>query len=255
MVVESKRSTAAAAAHAAVAVLIRHAVVEHRHQQLAVPLQADNGELAQGDKGAAVVVAHGQLAAEALAHAAGDLADVAVAAAVLAALHQLRVQHDGIDCLHHRHRHVALLQHLAVQAVNAQLGGEDLGVALAAEEDDPLVEHAQALHLYRTGAGAVGVEGDAVEKAHIHRVEPPVEDHRLHVDVSIQQLRLAALDRLGPVEDILTGRGGIEAEILDAVLITAAVVDLLGMDTNGLAVFLQAGNRAGYDAFRHNGTS
>ena len=127
-----------AAAAGAGAVLVGQAVVVHRHEQLAVPLQTDDGELAQGDKGAAVVVAHGQLAAEALAHAAGDLTDVAVAAAVLAALHQLRVQHDGIDCLHHRHRHVALLQHLAVQAVNAQLGGEDLGVALAAEEDDPL---------------------------------------------------------------------------------------------------------------------
>ena len=71
----------------------------------------------------------------------------------------------------------------------------------------------------------------------------------------LEQLSLAALYRLGAVEDILTGRGGIEAEILDAVLITAAVINFLGMDTNGLAVFLQAGNRAGYDAFRHNGTS
>ena len=39
------------------------------------------------------------------------------------------------------------------------------------------------------------------------------------------------------------------------ILVAAAVVDLLGMDANGLAVILQAGNRAGYDAFRHNGTS
>ena len=241
-----------AAAAGAGAVLVGHAVVEHRHEQLAVPLQADDGELAQGHKGAAVVVAHGQLAAEALAHAGGNLADVAVAAAVLAALHQLGVQDDGVHGLHHGHGHVALLQHLAVQGVDAHLGGEDLGVALAAEEDDPFVKHAQALYLHRTGAGAVGVEGDAVEKAHIHRVEAAVEHNGLHVDVRVEKLGLAPLDGLGAVENVLAGHGGVEAQILDAVLVAAAVKDLLGMDTNGLAVVLHAGNRAGYDTFGHS---
>ena len=209
----------AGAAAAAGAVLVGHAVVEHGHEQLAVPLQADDGELPQGDKGAAVVVAHGQLTAEALAHAGGNLADVAVAAAVLAALHQLGVQDDGVHGLHHGHGHVALLQHLAVQGVDAHLGGEDLGVALAAEEDGPLVKDAQALYLHWTGAGAVGVEGHAVEKPHIHRVEAPVEGNGFHVDVRIEQLRLAALHRLGAVEYVLSAGGGVEAKVLDAVLI------------------------------------
>lgn len=90
-----------AGAAAAGAVLIGHAVVEHGDQQLGIPLQADDGELAQRDKGPAVLVAHGQLAAEALAYAGGDLAHVAVAAAVLAALHQLGVQDDGVNGLYH----------------------------------------------------------------------------------------------------------------------------------------------------------
>ena len=107
----------ASAAAAAGAVLVGHAVVEHGHEQLAVPLQADDGELPQGYEGPAVVVAHGQLAAEALAHAGGNLADVAVAAAALAALHQLGVQDDGVHRLHHGGGQIALLQQLAVHGL------------------------------------------------------------------------------------------------------------------------------------------
>ena len=210
---------AGAAAAAAGAVLVWHTIVVHRHEELAVALQTDDGELAQGHKGPAVVVTHRQLAAEALAHAGRNLADVAVAAAVLAALHQLRVQHDGVHCLHHGYRQVALLQHLAVQGVHPQLRGEDFGVALAAEEDDPLIKDAQALYLNGAGVGAVGVEGDAVEEAHIHRVKAPVEHHGLHVNVRVEQLSLAALHGLGAVEDVLPRAGGVEAQILDTVFI------------------------------------
>ena len=120
---------------------------------------------------------------------------------------------------HNRHGQIAALQHLAVQGVHAHLRGEDLGLALAAEEDDPLVKDAQALYLHRTGAGAVSVQGHTVEEAHIHRIEAAVEDHRLHINVRIEQLRLAALHSLGPAVHIQTSPRGIEAEILDTVLI------------------------------------
>ena len=122
-------------------------------------------------------------------------------------------------CFHDGGGEVALLQQLAVQSVHAHLGGENLRVSLAAEEDDPLVEHAQALHLYRTGAGAVGVQGDAVKEPHIHRVEAPVEHYGLHVNVRIEQFRLAALHGLGAVKHILAAGRGVEAQILDTVLI------------------------------------
>lgn len=121
--------------------------------------------------------------------------------------------------VHHGYGHIALLDVLAVQSVGAGAGGEDLGAALAAEEDHPLVKDTQALHLLGTGAVAVGVEGDAVEKPHIHGIEAAVEDHRLHVDIGVQQLSFAALDVLGTAEQLLTALSGIEPQLLHAVLV------------------------------------
>ena len=45
-------------------------------------------------------------------------------------------------------------QELGVRTVLPVGGGEDLGVALAAEENDPLVKDAEALHRPKLGQGA-----------------------------------------------------------------------------------------------------
>ena len=90
-----------AAVGAGGAALFGETVVVHGHQQLTVPLQADNGELTQGDEHPTAVLARRQVAAEALAYAGGNLAQVAVAAAAVTALHYLGAQDDGIYRLHH----------------------------------------------------------------------------------------------------------------------------------------------------------
>jgi len=90
------------AAAAAGALLLRQAVVEHRHEKLAVALQADNGKLPQCHKSPPGVLAHGQLTAKALAHTCRNLADVTVTAAVFAALYQLCIQDDGVHSLFDR---------------------------------------------------------------------------------------------------------------------------------------------------------
>ena len=212
--------TAAAAVGAGGAALVRQAVVVHRHQQLAVPLQADDGELAQRHKDTTVVVTGRQVAAEALADTGRDLAEIAVAAAAVAAFHQLGAEDDGVDSFHNGDGHVALFDHLLVQRIQPDTGGEYLGSALAAEEDDPLVKDTQALHVYGAGAGTECADGHTVEKPHIHRIEAAVEGNGLHIDVGVEKLSFAALDRLSAVEDLLPGLGGVEAQILDAVLIT-----------------------------------
>ena len=93
-----------AGASAAGTVFIGQAVIEDRHEQLAVPLQTYNRKLAQGHKGPAAVVSHSQVAAKALADTGRNLADVAVTAAVLAALHQLGIQNNGVHSLHNPHQ-------------------------------------------------------------------------------------------------------------------------------------------------------
>ena len=158
-------------------------------------------------------------------------------------------------CFHHRGGQVGLHDVLLIHGARSGLGGEHLGAALAAEEDDPLVEHAQAADLDGTGGAHKGVGGDAVEVADVHGEEAPVEADGLHVDVHIEQLSLAGADGHSPVNGALGALGGVEAQILDTVLIPAGVEDFLGMDTDGLADTGGVLHGAGHNLFRHGNTS
>ena len=119
---------------------------------------------------------------------------------------------------HHRGGQVGAVSGLLLPAVPG-VGGEHLGAALAAEQDHPLVKHAQAADLHRPGGPHEGVRRHLVVIAHVHRVEAPVEADGLHVDVNIDQFRLAGLDADGTVDHRLAVLGGIKAEILNAVFI------------------------------------
>ena len=207
-----------AAVAAAVAVLLRHAVVVGRHEQLGVPLQADDGKLAQGNKQAMHIAAGDQLLREAGAHRGRNLAAVVVVMA-LAYLHQLHPQDDGIHRLHHGGGSSGSGQALDVTAAVLSGGGEHLGAAFAAKEDHPLVKHRQTGDLHGAGGAHKGVGGNAVEVPHIHGVEPPVEGDRLHIDVRVQQLGATRLHRYRPVNDLLAAPGGVDPQVLDAVFI------------------------------------
>ena len=86
------------------ALLAGNAVVVGRDQQLAVPLQADHGELPQGHIHPLSLAAHGQLTGETRGDAGRDVAGVAAAATaapvVLTTFHQLHAEDDGIHSLH-----------------------------------------------------------------------------------------------------------------------------------------------------------
>lgn len=203
---------------AAVTVLLGHAVVVSGHEQLGIPLQSDNGELAQGDKQAVHIAAGDQLLGEAGAHSRGNLAAVVVMMA-LAYLHQLHSQDDGVHRLHHSGGSGGGGQALDITAAVLPGGGKHLGASFAAKEDHPLVKHGQTGDLHRPGGSHKGVGGDAVEVPHIHGVESPVEGDRLHIDVRVQQLGAASLYRHCSVDDLLAAPGGVDPQVLDTVLI------------------------------------
>lgn len=120
---------------------------------------------------------------------------------------------------HHGGRSSGSRQALDIAAAVLSGGGEHLGAAFAAKEDHPLVKHRQTGDLHGTGRPHKGVGSDAVEVPHIHGVESPVEGDRLHIDVRVQQLGAARLYRYCPVNDLLTTPGGVDTQVLDAVLI------------------------------------
>ena len=233
----------------AAAVLGGDAVVVDGDEQLGIPLQADDRELAQGDKDPMLVAAGHQLVAEAGGHRRGDIQAAAVAGAALAHIHQLQTEDQGVHRLHHRGGQVGLgyALHLAL----APVGGKALGAALAAEEHDPLTEHGQAADLDGAGRPHKGIGCDAVEVPHIHGKEAPVEGDRLHINVRVQQLGGPGLDGLGPVDYLLRTAGGVNSQILDAVLVSARVKDLFRVYAHGLPDTAIVTDGAGHDLFWH----
>lgn len=253
-----------------------HAVVVHGDEQLGVPLQADHGELPQGDVQPAAAAVKGQVTVEAGADAGGDLGQLVLRAAPagrwrgrtrpartaggraggrtdqIAGIQQLQVQHDGVHGLHHGLWQVAPAQDLAVRSIGVIAGGENFCAAFTAEEQHPLVEHGQPADLRRAGAADKGLCGDAVVVADVHAVKAPVVAGGLYVDVRLQQLGPAPADAEGAVDHSLGGTGGVDPQVLDAVLIPAAVVDLLGVDTNGFPDAAAVLHGSGYDPFVHS---
>ena len=98
----------------------------------------------------------------------------------------------GIHSLHHGGGQVGAHPAGDIQLADDGVGGEDFGAALAAEQDAALVKHAQALCLGARGRPGAHLQRHPIEKPHIDGVEPPVEGHRLHVGIDVQQLRRAA---------------------------------------------------------------
>ena len=134
-------------------------------------------------------------------------------------------------------------------------GGDDLGVAPAAEENDPLVKDAEALHRHGDGAREVGLQCHGVEKAQVHSVEAPVEADGFHVDVDVQEPSAAALDGEGTAQNVRVLQTGVEAEMLETILILAGVEDLSGVDTDGFPNAAAALRGAGLHSIRHTMTS
>ena len=225
---------------------------------MGVPLQPHQRKLPQRHVDAPrqrPIVEH-QFAVEALGYEGRDLRQ----AATLPRRGQRDLRHPGaeydrIDCLHHRNRQIGAHTSRYIQLIQHRVGGEYLGVPLAAEQNAPLVEHAQTLHLSVPRRPGADLQRHPVVEPHIHGVEPPVEGHRLYIGVNIQQLRRAALEHLGAVQHLLGRRRGIEPQILYAVLIPAGVKYLSCMDAHGFPDAVQVADRPRHSIFRHCMTS
>ena len=94
-----------AGAAVAGALLLGHAVIVDRDQQLGIPLQANERELAQGYIETLTFAGEVQIAAEAGADTGGHIGELTAAAAVagamaVAGIHQLHAQDQGVYRLH-----------------------------------------------------------------------------------------------------------------------------------------------------------
>ena len=172
---------------AGLAFFVGQAVIVYRQDELAVPLQPEDGELPQRAGEDPAAVREDQLLPEVVEDEPGDGAGLRARRGH--GVRELHVQQDGVHALRHSHG-------LGAAVGEAAVGGVHLGGALAAEQHDPLVEDGEAPH------GVLAGEGDArhvVEVGDVYGVIPPVEADLIHLHVGKQKRRRAGAHAEGAV--------------------------------------------------------
>ena len=142
-----------------------------------------------------------------------------------------------------------------VGAADAGIAGEDPCSALFPAKHRPLGEYRQAVEGCRAASAYGGICQDPIVEGCIDTVVIPVEGHRLHINVSVKQFRTADLGSGCGVQKGLGACGQIDPQILDAILIPAAVCDLSGVDGEGTAQILRSALQGALAIIRHGDTS
>ena len=155
-------------------------VIQHRHDELGIPLQTDHRELAQGDKQPAAVTGFHQIFVKLAADTAGDLDAGILPAPVLADFPHLGAEDHGIQHLHHSGGQIGAVAGGAVSIAQPGIAAENVGLALFPAEHRPLGEYRKAVQRRRPCGADGGVSKDPVVECHIDAVVAAVEGHRLH---------------------------------------------------------------------------
>ncbi len=213
------------------AFFLREAEVVGRHEHLDVALELDDGKNAERDVDVVGGVEELELAAKPSANALRDMA--IQAAAIIAFATNLCGQANWLSDLHSGLGKISKRCRVEVQVVVALAGVKNLDFAVAAEENDLLCEDRQAIHADRAGRRRhKHIEVDLEEECHVDRVKALIEGDGLEVDVDRENIRGFNSHRASLIYDMLAGLGEVDAQIIEAILIGARVVDAKGIDAN-----------------------
>ena len=130
-----------------------------------------------------------------------------------------------------------------------------MGPAVFAAEDGALGEYGKATEGCRHGRAGHGVGQDLVVEGDVDTVVVAVKGHRLHIDIGMQQPGGAHLYPGGAVQDLLGTGGEPDPQVFDAVLVTAGVRDLSGVDGHGVAQIVRPAAQSVHALFGHDNTS
>jgi hypothetical protein len=246
---------AAAVSGTAGTIFLRHAVIVDRNQQLRIPLQADNGKLSQSHIDSAGIISEGKGSVEAITDERGNFTEIAVTVTLAAVFHNTGVKNNGIDGLDHGVGNITSAQHLQIRLAGFQLGRENLGVSFAAEKNDTFVKDTQTLYRNGNRTTEIGLQSNRVEKSQINGEEPPVKAYGFHIYIDVQQSCGAAFYRECAIDDIHILQLRVEPQILDAVFVSAGIINFAGVNTYSFANTVTVRNGTGNNFVGHWNTS
>ena len=241
------------AAGAVAAFLGRQRIIQHRNDQLRIPLQTDDGELTQCDEHPATLACIDQLIVKLGSDGRWDLHRCIIPAPAVADLPDLGAEHHRIQHLHHSGGAVDDIASQAVGLTDASIAAINVGLAVLAAQHCPFGKHSQTVQR----SGAVGADGgigeNAVVEGYIDAVVIPVKCHRLHINVCVQQLGAAHPGTGRRIQQALRASGHVNPKILDAVLVAAGVGDLSCVNGHGLPQILGIAAQGVLTILRHDG--
>ena len=123
--------------------------------------------------------------------------------------------------------------------------------AVLTAQHRPLGKHGKALQCYRPVKANSSICQNTVVERQVDTVVVPVKGHRLHIDIGIQKVSAANLCAGTAIQYFLAALGQIYPQILDTILIPAAVSNLLRMNRKGLPQVIGAAAHTSITAIRH----
>ena len=229
------------------AFLVGHTEIIGRHQQLDVPLQLDDAELAQRNVKLTAFVGNHQIIVTASAAVSRYLGNGIIAAGI----QYLAAQHHGINHFHNSHRQIGALQILNILRAGDKVRTENTRAAFTAEQHGTFVVDGQTTNSLWPANAAEGIQRYFVEITHINRKKATVIGYGLYVDIGPQQFCSFGLDVDGVFQDRLGRCGEIDANVFQAFFFAAGVVNFPRMDANSLTRRGIPAERAGGNLFRH----
>jgi hypothetical protein len=215
------------------AILGGDAVLQYRHHQLGIPLQTDDGELAQSHKQSAFVTGEYQLLVKHAADGPGDLGDHFSAGTVTDIL-DLGIENHGIQYLHHSGGEIGVKSGWSIHFSQTGIATVDMGPAVFTAEYGPFGEHSQTIEGGRPGGTYHRICQNPVIESDINAVVVSVKGDRLYINMGIQKL-CAADPGIGCGVQKLLGTGGqVDPEIFNAIFIPAGIGDFSRVYGHGL---------------------
>ena len=235
--------------------LFRDGVFRAVNEILRGALDAHNGEETERNGEDLIAGIAGKSSVQAVADRFGKIIDVDTAgmAMAFAGISDLRIQNDGVNDFKNGSRQIGsgiFRMAASAEILRADLTAEDIDVALTAVKDDLLFDDGNAVDLLRSAE----TDADLCRDLDIHGdadlIESAVKGYAVHVDIGAKNLCAFRAHVACTFDHFARTVGKIDADVLKAVLVTAAVKDAVGVYIYRFAA--AAAIRRGISGIRHN---
>ena len=211
------------AARGVAAFLGGDAVVHNGDDQLGVPLQADDGKLAQGHIEFSPVGLEHQVLVKLVFHPLRQLHRAALPGKAVADFPHPGAEDHGVQGFYDGCGAVG-------KAVGPAVAAVDVGPAFLAAEHHPLGKDGQTAQGRRAAGADDRIRQHPVEEGDVDAVVAAVKGHGADVYVGAQQLRTPDSRPGGALQGPLGAGGEIDGQVLNAVLVPTGVGDFTGVN-------------------------